>query len=274
MFDFDDLPEVSAAEHEEDVAKAHKLQRAVVTSSGLKAAVCRRPPSMSKAPISVLMLPGNPAIGGFHAELPLPLAVDESLCSQGFPVVRFDWNGVGTNSGTQRPTEDERVTYKDSWKMFEIAKALGERVCICSWNYSGTQAAGMCIPQHPYFLPETCALMSLSFGYKQWEFVQRFVNEAVGKELKVAFEAHSLLEVPTLYVFGSKDVHTPKSDVEQIVNARKDEGKGATIHMIDQSDQELHGPEYFAMCDREQEAGNACASWLRGVRRRILDGGA
>jgi len=284
MFDFDDLPEVSAAEHEEDLAKQYELERAVISvgpsprtlaktwNGDMKAAVCRRPLALAKAPIAVLMLPGNPCIGGYHAELPLPLAVDECLCKEGFPVVRFDWNGTGMNfAGIQKPTQDEAITGIEARAMFEIATHLGERVCLVPWNYSGPMAGAMCAREHPAFLPKACALISLSFGYGQWEFVSRFVGQEAGDGLKEAFEFHRAVDVPTLYVFGSKDTFTPEQDVQRIINTRKDQGKGATLKVIDQSEQQMHGPEYFMMTGKEMEVGKACAEWLKGVRRDIVE---
>lgn len=262
MFDFDDLPEEYAS---------IELERAEVSLGGMKAAVCRRPLTSPIAPISVIMLPGNPVMGGFHAGQPLPLAVDKELGKAGFPVVRFDWMGTGMNySSKYKPTEDYSVTFKESCRMFEVAKKLGERVCVCAWNYSGPQGAAMCIPGQPYFFSEVCALISLSYGYKQWELVSSLAGKEAGEALKAEFHSFSLVDVPTLYVFGSKDKHTPLEDVERITKARKDKGTQAAIHVIDQTEQKLHPPEYFVMQEKEDDVAEVCSSWLQHVRSKLL----
>lgn len=244
-----------------------------VEIGGVKASLRHRPDGAPKAPVAVLMLPGNPVVNSYTADQPLPLAVDEAFGKAGFPVVRFDWLGVGMNKGDGsypiHQAYDDKIPI--CYMMFEAAKSMGERVALCSWNFSGTcvtttafskEAEKMFIET----LPEACAVVSLSFAYKQWEFVKRFVNEDAGYHLKMEFEAHSKITVPAFYCFGSKDVHTPADELQALLDQRPDGGKGAEMCIVDQSDQKLNNTYYFMMKDKECEAGIQCARWLSKIR--------
>lgn len=244
-----------------------------VDIGGLKAVLRHRPEGSPKAAVSVLMLPGNPVLNSYTADMPLPLAVDEAFGKAGFPVVRFDWPGVGMNmgDGSYRPSQGYDDKIPAAYMMYDVAKSLGERVALCTWNYSGTVVSSWTHSREPgkmfiETLPEVCAVVSLSFAYKQWEFVKRFADEAAGYHLKAELEAHSRITVPALYVFGSKDVHTPAEDVRRIVEERPDGGKAAEIYVVDQSDQRLLNTLYFMLRDREGEAAFQCASWLGKLR--------
>mmetsp|Transcript_5895 Transcript_5895/g.18903 ORF Transcript_5895/g.18903 Transcript_5895/m.18903 type:complete len:366 (+) Transcript_5895:78-1175(+) len=243
---------------------------------GLKAMVRHRPEGVPKAPVSVLMLPGNPVLNSYSADMPLPCAMDEAFGKSGFPVVRFDWNGVGMNKFTGHPlSQDYADKVPLAYMMFEVAKHLGERVVLCSWNYSGTVVTTEQWTSEPgkmfiETLPEVCALVSLSFAYKQWEFVQRFVNEEAGLGLKYELESHSRITVPALYIFGNKDVHTPEEDVRRVVESRPDGGEAAEIYVIDQTDQKLINTLYFMLKDREAEAACKAARWLSKLRADLV----
>jgi len=241
-----------------------KLESEEITVGHLKAVVTRRPEGAPKAPLAVIMLPGNPIVNSYHAGMPLPLAVGKAFGEAGFPVIRFDWDGTGMNRpGTREPSQDYEPSFADCRVVYEYAvQNLGRRVVLCAWNYSGTVASKIVLQKWP----EVCALVSLSFGYKQWEFVGRFVHEWAGIALRGDFEEHSQLEVPALYVFGSRDVHTPEDDVRRIVAARPDGGAGARLHVVDQSGQKAFSTEYFMMKDREEEVSRECAAWLSQLR--------
>lgn len=241
-----------------------ELETHEMTIGHLKAVVTRRPEGEPKAPFVVVMLPGNPIVNSYNCNMPLPVAVNEAFGAAGFPVVRFDWDGVGMNKpGSHEPTQDYGASFQDSWVMYEYAlKNLGERVILCSWNFSGTVASKIILQNWP----GVYALVSLSFAYKQWEFVARFVHEIAGLGLKSDFEEHNQLTVPALYVFGNRDVHTPEDIVQEIVGARPDGGAGAEVRVIDQSDQKLVSTEYFMMKGKESEVAHTCASWLSNLR--------
>lgn len=267
MFDFDDLAEPSAAEQEEQFAIVYELTQETVTHGNLKAVVRRRGKGHPKAPLAVLMLPGNPCVVGYHANQALPVAVDKAFGEAGFPVVRFDWDGTGMNApGTHKPSEAYEVTMPDARKMYELARELGERIVVCPWNYSGTIASKMVLAKWE----GVCAIVSLSFGYKQWELVAKMAHPMIGEFLKADFEQHSKLTVPAIYVFGDRDVHTPLEDMQRIVKGRPDGGSDATIHVIKQAGQRLDNTRYFMMTDKEDEAGEACASWLKDLRTKMV----
>jgi pimeloyl-ACP methyl ester carboxylesterase len=243
-----------------------ELETHEMTIGHLKAIVTRRPEGEPKAPLAVVMLPGNPIVNSYTCSMDLPVAVHQSFAAAGFPVVRFDWDGVGMNKpGNHPPTQEYEATWPDSWVMYEHAiQNLGEKIVLCSWNFSGTTASKILLQKSEW--PGVCALVSLSFAYKQWEFVARFVSEDAGQGLKADFEEHSLLEVPAIYVFGSKDVHTPEEVVRELVGKRPDGGTGAAIHVVDQSDQKLVSTEYFMMKGKEEEVGLVSATWLSDLR--------
>lgn len=234
---------------------------------GLKCVIRARPIGSPKAPIVVLMLPGNPKVVGWHANMTLPLAVDKAFGDACFPVVRFDWDGTGMNApGSHPPSESYEAVMPDTYKMFEGAKMLGEKVCVCAWNFSGTIAGRMAYEKWP----DVCAMISMSFAYKQWEFVVRVAGEEAGLALKQEFEDHAKIEMPSLYVFGDKDVHTPLEEVQRITKNRADGGSGATINVISQAGQKFPSTDYFRLRDKEEEVGLACATWLHDVRGQML----
>jgi len=73
-----------------------------------------------------------------------------------------------------------------------------------------------------------------------------------------------------LFVVGNKDASmTPIGHVKRLMKLRSDGGVGATLHEINQRNEQRTNDEYFNMVGHEDEVANVCTSWIKGLQDEI-----
>lgn len=252
-----------------DPKYSKSLEEEELTIKGFKGYVTHRAKGAPRAPLAVLIVPGNPFYG-YHCEMVLPRTMGKAFGDAGFPVVRFDFVSIGRNKAHKIPEGVDLQSYDAHMPltraMYDFALTLGKKVVVCTWNYSGT----MFMKFYDEKWPQLHALVSLGFAYGQWEMVKKFSGDFAGEMLKQEFEGHSRLEIPAIYIVGDKDIHSPVEEIQRLAASRPDGGKGVEIKVISQVDQDLKGNAYLHLEDKEAEAGHAAATWVHGLRKNLL----
>mmetsp|Transcript_57133 Transcript_57133/g.133198 ORF Transcript_57133/g.133198 Transcript_57133/m.133198 type:complete len:230 (-) Transcript_57133:66-755(-) len=191
---------------------------AVDVRIGVLGAVAWQRVSGARAPLAVVLVPGNPVINSYHSGMELPLALERGFVSSGIPVVRFDYDGVGLSypgSGNP-PSQGYDVTVPNLRAVMDWAKKhLSDRIVACAWNYGGSPATVLAHEQ----VQGLHALMFVSWGYNIWMMVKQMDSIEAGLALKEEYEGHAKLELPAVYIFGEKDSFTPHGHVQRIVKS-------------------------------------------------------
>jgi len=220
-----------------------------------------RPEGAPRAPLAVVICPGNPAeqFGSSHAGAPLIVALAGALASRSVPVVTFDYQGVGM-SGPDGNNEDPKtwkapgdpipsVTTAVAWAKEKVS----DHIVIYGYSFGSAQALSSVISGDCY------AYVSIAIGTKFWVFFEDPITQDM---LKKSMELHSCLTCKALYIIGAKDRMSPKKDVEGLIAGRKDGGAGADLRIIPQGVHHLEG--------LEDNVGAMCADWVAGLRKELL----
>lgn len=258
MFDYDDLeaePQPKALQLES--LPALQCTRKQERIGDLGASVWRRPVGAKPAPYAVVLCPGNPGVmfGAAHAGSTLMVTLAEAFGAAGFPVVLFDYLGVGMSAiggATEDPNKWQTPwdPIKDVCTASDWAKKekLGDRIVACGYSFGASQGMSATLSG------SADVYISLSTGTRVWMFFQ---SEEEKTQTKESMKGHSALSCKALYVIGDKDRMTPEKEVQALVKARSDSGNGVSVKMIEKGMHDFKG--------KESAAADCCVTWLREV---------
>mmetsp|Transcript_52926 Transcript_52926/g.95167 ORF Transcript_52926/g.95167 Transcript_52926/m.95167 type:complete len:335 (-) Transcript_52926:259-1263(-) len=215
-------------------------------------------PGAEKAPIAVVLIPGNPGIqfGASHAGAPLLLEIEKALSQKGITNLRFDYVGVGMSApggetvdpkAWKAPTDKEAA--QSAMSAAKWAKEhLSDNIIVCGYSMGSSHALEVVIKGVAF------AYVSLSIGYDVWKF---FPDKKAQDDLKMSMEGQSTLSCKVLYVVGDKDRMTPMAQVTRLIEARKDGGAGCTLEVIKGGVHDLK--------DKETEVAEIVTDWVSGL---------
>lgn len=284
MFDFEDLPK----DFDLKPLEVDKTFPGFVQIGNVGATVHNRPEG--KAPMAVVLVPGNPGIDGLvavgrdHAQAKNMLHIRDELEKAGITCLSFDWPGIGM-SAAGGPTSDAgkwKAPQAGTDEIFLNAVSaavdwarenLSENIVACGWNIGGYYAALKNVQKEGYLH----GLVSVSFAYNvylQYLMTENPVMVAAGNELKKSYDGIlTNLKCKTLFVIGNLDTMTPLHKLKPLLQGRLDKGANTEIHVIDQKGTTgLTKDDYFRMNGWEKDVGIACASWIQALQEDLERG--
>mmetsp|Transcript_80348 Transcript_80348/g.239326 ORF Transcript_80348/g.239326 Transcript_80348/m.239326 type:complete len:319 (-) Transcript_80348:37-993(-) len=201
---------------------------------------------------AIVICAGNPAraLGSSHMGAPLVLALFDAVASAGFPVLRFDYRGVG-RSALERTEQRDPAPSESAEDAIAVARwaleHLGGPIVIAGYSYGTSMSlavlsAGL-----------AASFVALSCGTEQWRMFEGDPEESARrKEDQVR---HSRLTVPAIYICGENDWITSQSELRRIIAAREDGGAAVQVEVIPNVKHELLG--------QEVTAARMAAEWLQ-----------
>jgi len=278
MFDFEELPK----EFNPEPLLVDENHPGFVKIGDLGATVHNRPEG--KAPIAVVLVPGNPGIQGliktgvYHAQAKNMLHIRDELEKAGLPCLSFDWPGIGM-SAVGGPTDDvgkwkAPAAGIDEFFLKCVAAAvewarenLSDNIVACCWNIGGYYA-GLQEIQKPGFL-QGFVSVSLAYNvYLQYIMTEDPLMVECGNQVKKVYDdVLSKVKCKSLFVVGNLDSMTPIHKMKPLIQKRPDKGENIDFHVIDQKGASgLTKDDYFRMVGWEKDVGLACANFVQKLQ--------
>mmetsp|Transcript_137085 Transcript_137085/g.292792 ORF Transcript_137085/g.292792 Transcript_137085/m.292792 type:complete len:292 (+) Transcript_137085:30-905(+) len=278
MFDFEDLPK----EFDLKPLLVDENTPGFVKIGDLGATVHNRPEG--KAPIAVVLVPGNPGIQGlvktgvYHAQAKNMLHIRDELEKAGFPCLSFDWPGIGM-SAVGGPTDDvgkwkapeagiDEFFFKCVTAAVEWAREnLSDNIVACGWNIGGYYAGAKSLEKEGFL--QGFVSVSLAYNvYLQYLMTEDPVMVAAGNQVKKTYDdLLGKVKCKSLFVVGNMDTMTPVHKMKPLIQARPDKGANIEIRVIDQKGTTgLTKEDYFRMVGWEKDVGLACAAFVQALQ--------
>lgn len=278
MFEFEDLPESFDPEPQTVTESTPGFVR-----FGDVAGIVHHE-GADRAPLAVVLVPGNPGIDGlvnggkYHAQALGMLYIMKELKRRSVTFLSFDYEGVGM-SAHGGPTSDAKKWHAPTEESFNKSvvdalawarQHLSDNVVAVCWNFGACYAGDLAARADGIVQ----GLISISMGYNvymAYKVRQDPVSVSLGNALKARYDFWNTgLKCKTLYVVGSMDkTMTPVGIVKRLIKERSDQGAGADIHIIDQTGMTMSNDEYFQLKASEGDVATACADWIEALQKDL-----